>query len=181
MKILPNGLNELMNLIKKKLTDGNKNIVKMIINLLGQLIEALKHHFKQYSKSIAINLIPNLSDKNQLFRNEIQICFDKWVQFVGFDTLIIHIPPFLKNENVEMRTELFNFINKYKDKFTKDIAVSVFKDMEENLLLCLQDKTANIRTQAEEMIKFSLTYIKLNNYYEKIQKYKPAITNENPL
>ena len=39
MKILPNGLNELMNLIKKKLTDGNKNIVKMIINLLGQLIE----------------------------------------------------------------------------------------------------------------------------------------------
>ena len=178
MKILPNGLNELMNLIKKKLTDGNKNIVKMIINLLGQLIEALKHHFKQYSKSIAINLIPNLSDKNQLFRNEIQICFDKWVQFVGFDTLIIHIPPFLKNENVEMRTELFNFINKYKDKFTKDIAVSVFKDMEENLLLCLQDKTANIRTQAEEMIKFSLTYIKLNNYYEKIQKYKPAITND---
>ncbi len=73
MKILPNGLNELMNLIKKKLTDGNKNIVRMMINLLGQLIEALKHHFKQWSKNIAINLIPNLSDKNQIFRNEIQI------------------------------------------------------------------------------------------------------------
>ena len=178
MKILPNGLNELMNLIKKKLTDGNKNIVKMIINLLGQLIEALKHHFKQWTKSIAMNLIPNLSDKNQIFRNEIQTCFDKWVQFCGFETLIIYVPPFLKNENVEIRSELFNFINKYKTKFTKEIGTSVFKDMEENLLLCLQDKTANIRTQAEEMIKFSLGYIKLNNYYEKIQKYKPAITND---
>ena len=178
MKILPNGLNELMNLIKKKLTDGNKNIVRMMINLLGQLIEALKHHFKQWSKNIAINLIPNLSDKNQIFRNEIQICLDKWVQFVGFDTLIIYFPPFLKQENVEIRNEIFIFINKYKNKFNKETGIPVFKDMEENLLLCLQDKTANIRTQAEEMIKFSLNYVKLNNYYEKIKKYKPAITND---
>ena len=178
MKILPNGLNELMNLIKKKLSDGNKNIVKMIINLLGLLIEALKQHFKQWSKNIALNLIPNLSDKNQIFRNEIQTCFDKWVQFVGFDSLIIYFPPFLKQENVEIRTEIFIFINKYKDKFTKDIGVPVFKDMEENLLLCLQDKNANIRTQAEEMIKFSLNYIKLNNYYDKIKQYKPAIAND---
>ena len=178
MKILPNGLNELMNLIKKKLTDGNKNIVKMMINLLGQLIEALKHHFKQWSKNIALNLIPNLSDKNQIFRNEIQNCFDKWVQFVGFDTLIIHFPPFLKQENVEIRNEIFIFIKKYKDKFNKELGTTVFKDMEENLLLCLQDKNVNIRTQAEDMIKFSLNYVKLSNYYEKIKQYKPAITND---
>ena len=178
MKILPNGLKELMELIRKKLTDGNKNIVRMMINLLGQLIEALKHHFKQWTKNIALNLIPNLSDKNQIFRNEIQICFDKWVQFVGLDTLIIYFPPFLKQENIEIRNEIFIFIKKYKEKFTKEIGVPVFKDMEENLLLCLQDKNVNIRTQAEEIIKFSLNYIKLNSYYEKIKQYKPAITND---
>ena len=50
--------------------------------------------------------------------------------------------------------------------------------MEENLLLCLQDKNVNIRTQAEDMIKFSLNYVKLSNYYEKIKQYKPAITND---
>ena len=50
--------------------------------------------------------------------------------------------------------------------------------MEDNLLLCLQDKTANIRTQAEDMLKFSLNYIKLNNYYDKIKQYKPAIAND---
>ena len=178
MKILPNGLNELMNLIKKKLSDGNKNIVKMIINLLSLLIEALKYHFKTWSKNIALNLIPNLSDKNQTFRNEIQICLDKWVQFVGFDSLIIYFPPFLKQENVEIRNEIFLFLNKYKTKFTKELGITVFKEMEDNLLLCLQDKTANIRTQAEDMIKFSLNYIKLNNYYDKIKQYKPAIAND---
>ena len=178
MKILPNGLNDLMNLIKKKLIDGNKNIVRMMVCLLTQLIEALKQGFKQWSKYMALNLIPNLSDKNQILRNECQICFDKWVEFVGFDSLIIFFPPFLKNDNVEIRTEIMNFIKKYKNKFNKEIGVSVFKEMVENLLLCLQDRTASVRTQAEEIIKFSLNYIKINNYYAKIKEYKPAITND---
>ena len=178
MKILPNGLNDLMDLIKKKLLDGNKNIVRMMINLLTQLIEALKQGFKQWSKYIALNLIPNLSDKNQVLRNECQICFDKWVEYVGFDSLIVYFPQFLKNGNVEIRTEIMNFIKKYKDKFNKELGVLVFKEMVDNLLLCLQDRTASVRTQAEETIKFSLNFIKLSNYNSKIKEYKPAITND---
>ena len=180
MKILPNGLNDLMNLIKEKLVDGNKNIVRMMVNLLTQLIESLKQGFKQWSKYMALNLIPNLSDKNQILRNECQICFDKWVEFVGFDSLIIYFPPFLKNGNVEIRTEIMNFIKKNKDKFNKEIGLLIFKDKEMigNLLLCLQDKTSSVRAQAEETIKFSLNYIKLNHYYSKIKEYKPAITND---
>ena len=178
MKILPNGLNDLMDLIKKKLTDGNKNIVRMMVNLLTELIEALKHGFKQWSKYIALNLIPNLSDKNQILRNECQICFDKWVEFVGFDTLIIYFPSFLKNDNVEIRTEIMNFINKYKNKFNKEIGVQVFKEMASNLLLCLQDRSSLVRSQAEETIKLSLNYIKLNIYYDRAKEYKPAITKD---
>ena len=178
MKIAPTGLNDLMNLIKKKLTDGNKNIVRMMVNLLAQLIEALKHGFKQWAKYIALNLIQNLSDKNQILRNECQICFDKWVEFVGFDTLIIYFPSFLKNDNVEIRTEIMNFISKYKNKFNKEIGVPVFKEMANNLLLCLQDRSVAVRTQAEEIIKLSLNYIKLSNYYNKIKEFKPAITND---
>ena len=178
MKILPNGLNDLMNLIKKKLTDGNKNIVRMMVNLLTELIEALKQGFKQWSKYIALNLIPNLSDKNTILRNECQICFDKWVEFVGFDTLIVYFPQFLKNDNLEIRTEIMNFINKYKNKFNKENGVPVFKEMTENLLLCLQDRSLSVRAQAEDLIKFSLKYIKLNIYYEKAKEYKPAITKD---
>ena len=150
----------------------------MIINLLNLLIEALKHNFKQWSKNIALSLIPNLSDKNQIFRNEIQICFDKWVQYVGFETLIIHFPPFLKNENVDMRNEILDFIKKNENKFNKEIGSLVFKEMENNLLLCLQDKNINIKNKSEDMIKFSNQYVSLNNYYEKIKLYKPAISND---
>ena len=175
MRILPNGLNNFMTAIKKKLSDSNKNFVKMIVSLLAKVIEALKQGFKQWAKPIALALIPNLADKNQLLRNECQNCFDKWVEFAGFDSLVVHFPQFLKTENVDIRIEIMNFFTKYKDKFNKSIGELVYKDMMDPLLICLQDRSSNVRNAAEEIIKYSLSFIPINNYYKKIEDFKPAI------
>jgi hypothetical protein len=120
-----------MTTIKKKLSDSNKNFVKMLIALLSKLIEAMKTGFKQWAKPIALALIPNLADKNQLMRNECQNCFDKWIEFAGFDSLVIHFPKFLSNDNVETRIEIMNFFMKHKDRFknSKSLAESVYKDL----------------------------------------------------
>ena len=175
MRILPNGLNTLMTTIKKKLSDSNKNFVKMLVSLLSKLIEAMKQGFKQWAKPIALELIPNLADKNQLMRNECQNCFDKWVEFAGFDSLVIHFPKFLTTDNVEMRIEILNFFMKYKDKFNKSTGENVYKDMMNPLLICLQDRSSNVRNLTEEIIKISLTYNPITNYYKKIEDFKPAI------
>ena len=176
MRILPNGLNNIMTAFKKKLSDSNKNFVKMIVSLLSKFIEALKQGFKQWTKPIALALIPNLADKNQLMRNECQNCFDKWVEFTGFDSLVVHFPQFLKTDNVEMRIEIMNFFIKYKDKFNKTNGELVYKDMMNPLLICLQDRSSNVRNAAEEIIKSSLNFISINNYYKKSEDFKPAIT-----
>ena len=176
MRILPNGLNNIMTNIKKKLSDSNKNFVKMIISLLSKFIEALKQGFKQWTKPIALALIPNLADKNQLMRNECQNCFDKWVEFTGFDSLVVHFPQFLKTDNVEMRIEIMNFFIKYKDKFNKSTGELVYKEMINPLLICLQDRLSNVRNAAEDIIKSSLSFIPINNYYKKSEDFKPAIT-----
>ena len=177
MKILPTGLNDLMNLIKSKLNDGNKNLVKMLISLLTKLIESLKQGFRQWTKQIAINLIPILSDKNQILRKDCQLCFDKWVENVGFESLVINIPQFLITDNTEMRTEIMNFLIKYKNKFTKNNGENIYKELINPLLICLQDRSASIRTQAEEIIKQSLDFVQLKSYYKKCKDFKPAITN----
>ena len=176
MRILPNGLNNVMTAFKKKLSDSNKNFVKMIVSLLAKFIEALKQGFKQWAKPIALALIPNLADKNQLMRNECQNCFDKWVEFAGFDCLVVHFPQFLKTDNVEMRIEIMNFFIKYKDKFNKSNGEMVYKDMMNPLLICLQDRLSNVRNAAEEIIKSSLAFIPIHNYYTKSEDFKPAIT-----
>ena len=43
------------------------------------------------------------------------------------------------------------------------------------LLVCLQDRSANVRNSAEEIIKISLVYNPITNYYKKIEDFKPAI------
>ena len=176
MRILPNGLNNIMTTFKKKLSDSNKNFVKLIVSLLSKFIESLKQGFKQWAKPIALALIPNLADKNQLMRNECQNCFDKWVEFVGIDSLAVHFPQFLKTDNTEMRIEIMNFFIKYKDKFNKSIGELVYKDMMNPLLICLQDRSSHVRNASEEIIKYSLNFIPINNYYKKSEDFKPAIT-----
>ena len=178
MKILPIGLNDLFNAIKEKLSDGNKNLVKILISLISKFIQCLKKEFKPWTKLIALSLIPNLSDKNQNIQNECQLCFEKWVEFVGIDSLILYFPQFLKNENTEMRIEIMKFIKKYNHKMTKNIAENIYKELIDGLLICLQDRTNSVRVEAEEIIKLSLDHVNIDNYYKKIKDFKPAIEND---
>ena len=60
---------------------------------------------------------------------------DKWVEKVGFETIVIYVPQFLKTENADIRTEILKFFDKYKNKFNKNLAENVFKDMENNSVL----------------------------------------------
>ena len=180
MKILPNGLNDLFNLIKMKLSDCNKNLVKILISLLSKLIESLKIGFKIYAKNIALSLIPNLADKSLVIRNECLNCFDKWVENTGLETLVIYFPQFLKTENIESRIEIMKFIQKYHNNFNKNknLGENVYKELIDPLLICLQDRTNNVRTKAEEVIQLSFDYIPVDIYYKKIKDFKPAIAED---
>ena len=178
MKILPNGLNELFDLIKLKLSDCNKNLVKILISLLGKLIESLKLGFKNYTKNIALSLIPNLADKSLVIRNECLNCFDKWVENTGLETLIVYFPQFLKTENIESRIEIMKFIQKYHNNINKSVGEYVYKELVDPLLICLQDRTNSVRTKAEETIKLSFDFVPVDLYYKKIKDFKPAIAED---
>ena len=177
-RILPSGLNDFFNIMKNKLSDSNKNLVKLLISLLNKFISSLKKEFKPWSKMIALSLIPNLSDKNQLIRNECQMCFETWVENIGIESLVIYFPQFLKNENVEIRIEVMNFIKKYNKYFSKNLAENIYKELIEGLLICLQDRSNNVRNEAEDIIILSLDYIDIDLYYKKIKDFKPVIEKD---
>ena len=127
---------------------------------------------------IAQSLIPNLSDKNQSIRNECQKCFEIWIDNIGIDSLVIYIPQFLKNDNVESRIEIMKFIKRYNEHFSKNLAENTYKELVDGLLLCLQDKSNNVRSEAEDIILLSLDYIDIENYYKKIKDFKPVIEKD---
>ena len=177
-RISPTGLNDFFILIKNKLSDSNKNYIKMLISLLSEFISALKKDFKPWSKMIAQSLISNLSDKNQSIRNECQKCFEIWIDNIGIDSLVIYFPQFLKNDNVESRIEIMKFIKRYNEHFSKNLAENTYKELVDGLLLCLQDKSNNVRSEAEDIILLSLDYIDIENYYKKIKDFKPVIEKD---
>ena len=65
-KISKNGLQDLFELIKDKLNDGNQNFVRMILQLLNHLIISLETQIKFFYNNIIYPLLLKLSDKNKL-------------------------------------------------------------------------------------------------------------------
>ena len=178
-KILPNGLKELFSLIRSKLNDGNKNLVRLIIQLLTQLIEALGNGLKQYTKLLAIPLVSNLADKQSLLRDDCINCIDKWITCYNFESIVCCFGQVIKNENFELRSEVLKLLLKYKDKYKEQGFNSVvfFKEISMPFLLCLQDKSNTIRSQTEELIIISLQHIQIKHYFNQVSEFKPAIAN----
>ena len=56
-RIEPNGLNELMDNMKNGMKDSNKAVVKVFINLMGLLAEAVGAPIKQYTKKAFVPMI----------------------------------------------------------------------------------------------------------------------------
>ena len=177
-KVLPVGLNEIFKLITTKLSDGNKNLVKMCIVLVGKFIRSLGDGFNKYIKQIALALLPNLSDKMPTVREECQNCLDVWVNYLGIESIVMFIPAFMKTNNFDLRTESFKFITRHANKLNKTIGESFFKELVDPLLLCMQDKTGSIRSSAEETIAYSTKFIDINLYYNALKDFKPVIESD---
>jgi len=182
-KILPNGLNDLfLTVFKTKLNDANKNVVRMMVQLISKLIDSLGTNFKSMPNGIFKNITPlliaNLADKMLLLREDVLICMEKWTLNSGIENILIYIPEQLKIDNFELRTDLFKYLSKYKHLIDKSpTATQILKEYVNPILKCLQDKTQQIRTCAEDFIIFSLKYLPISHYFAGIKDYKPAIQN----
>ena len=177
-KISKNGLQDLFDLIKEKLNDGNINLVKMIIQLLSHLIIALETQIKSYSKNLVYPLLLKLSDKNKQIRDECVTCLDNWIKMQNFEIFAVFLPQLLmSNENFEMRNEILNLLNKNKQLIKNDYPKPFFKELTKAFLICLQDKNASIRNTTEELIKDLSNFIPREKYILELKDMKRSISD----
>ena len=175
--VLINGLNDLIELIINKITDPNKNFVRIIIELLTHLIEALGAQLKPYTKAIIEPLLNHLSNKNNLIRQECINCINKWIKKIqNFGIICSYMPQLLLNENFDMRNELLNILIVYNSLLNKNISNIFYNDISYSLLVCLQDKSSTIRCKAEKLIYNLMSFIKEDDYIKNCQKFKQAIS-----
>ena len=177
-KISKNGLQELFELIKDKLNDGNQNFVKMILQLLNHLIISLEFQIKFFYNNLVYPLLVKLSDKNKLIRDECLSCIENWIKFQNFEIFAVHIPQLLvSNENLELRIELLNLLTKNKELIKNAYPKSFFKELTKALLTCLQDKNVKIRNITEDLIVSFSNFIPREKYINELKDIKSTISD----
>ena len=177
-KISKNGLQELFELIKDKLNDGNQNFVKMILQLLNHLIISLEFQIKFFYNNLVYPLLVKLSDKNKLIRDECLSCIENWIKFQNFEIFAVHIPQLLvSNENLELRIELLNLLTKNKELIKNAYPKSFFKELTKALLTCLQDKNVKIRNITEDLIVSFSNFIQREKYINELKDIKSTISD----
>ena len=177
-KISKNGLQELFDLIKEKLNDGNINLVKMTLQLLNHLIVALDNQIKAFYKVLVYPLLLKLSDKNKQIRDECHECIENWVKVQNFEIFAVYLPQLLiSTENFEMRNEILTLLNKNKELIKIDFPKLFFKELTKAFLTCLQDKNAIIRNSTEELIKSLSTFIPREKYVLELKDIKRSIAD----
>jgi len=174
-RILPNGLGEFIGILKQKLKDSNKNIVRIFIQFITKLSDDLGNGIKVYIKTLINPILRNLSDKNNLLREDVVKCIEKFINIIGFDYISFAIPQFLNEENYEMRIELLKILTKNKGIFSNKL--DNIKDYISPIISCILDKSPIIRNMAEEVSKELLRYININCFYDQLKNLKPAIAN----
>lgn len=148
MRIEPNGLTELMDALKKGMKDPNKAVVKVFINLLGLLAEALGPGVKQFTKKCLVPMLANISDKSTLVRADVVAAMNKWKDAMGAENVINQLSAVLAIENPEARGESFKWIIENKDSILSCDTSSLVKP----LTMCLTDKAKEIREQSALVI-----------------------------
>ena len=182
--ISSDNLKDLFNIIKDKLKDGNKNLVKLILELLYHLIESIGKDINKYADYYMLPLLSNLSDKNINIREECLKCIKKLIELINFKIFCYHFPQLIINENNnEMKNSILDLLIENSHLINKNYRENFFNELINSLLICLQDRNQLIRNKAEEFIKkFELLnkedYIKRANEF-KPEKAKSLINNIN--
>ena len=177
-KISKNGLQELFDLIKEKMNDGNINLVKITLQLLNHLIVALDNQIKAFYKIMVYPLLLKLSDKSKQIRDECHSCVENWIKLQNFEIFAVYLPQLLiSTENFEMRNEILTLINKNKDLIKNDYPKLFFKELTKAFLTCLQDKNSIIRNSTEELIKILSNFIPREKYIMELKDIKRSISD----
>jgi hypothetical protein len=123
-------------------------------------------------------LLTNLSDKNNLLRQECVTCINKWISEIqNYETIFMLMIPLLLTDNYDMRNEILNLlINNFSLIKKEKIYTCHIDDLIKSLLFCLQDKSSNIRNKAEKFIELTTKLISREDYINKTNQFKPAIT-----
>lgn len=118
-KIKLDGLYDFISVLKSKINDPNKTLVKIFITFAGRFVEACGKDIKNHCKPILLSIISHLSDKQGIVRSEANTSIDKIAGILGKEQVINCMLGFICEDSVEMKVNILNYIFCNPDGFKK--------------------------------------------------------------
>jgi hypothetical protein len=169
-RIQPNNMNELFKLVGLRLKDTHKGVQRGYIMMLGTLIDAIGPKVKQYHKLVLCNLIDVLADKQLTIRADALSIIFKLGETTGGDYIINALASSISKDSPELKIEALKWLVKEK----KGYETCDHKLLVPGILICLQDKSTDIRKMAESLLSTVSTYIGKQTILKAIQDEKPT-------
>lgn len=148
VKRIQPSIGELLNALKARLADSNRNLAALAAKVIGQVATAMGPPFEKQVKGILPSLIKVLSDNKPQVRTAATEALDSIVPETGMESLLPHIAEALKPEGPILRKDLLTWLGpklKADSKVTKEGVSQLLKP----LILCLNDRSGDVRKAAQ--------------------------------
>lgn len=119
MRIKPDGLGDLMDVLAKGMKESNKAVIKSYFTLLGQLAEACGEPISIYRKKCFVPMLQHLADKQTLVRQQVIAQMDKWAEAIGDHKVIDSVATYLSEGGPELREEALTWVLAHKAALKK--------------------------------------------------------------
>jgi len=147
-KIKPDNLGEVAMMLKPRLLDAHKTLVRSFLMFAGALALKCRREIAPHSKPLMQKIIANFSDKQSLIRADAIASLDDFAGAIGLDPVVSCLAPFLLEESAELRKTILKWLLSNEEGL-RDCQL---KPLIAPALNCLIDKNKEIRSAAEELV-----------------------------
>lgn len=148
-RIKPNLGHELIPALKARLSDSNKNLAMSAVEIAGNLALAVGKPFEKHAKVLIGPMTSLLADQKAHVRGAATTALDNIHAAVGLDALVPSFANSLMAEQPQLRKDLLKWLG---DKLEACENMPDLTPMVHPILACLQDRTAEVRKNAQVVL-----------------------------
>ncbi len=163
------------------MADANKNLVKQALELCAQIAQDMGSPVKVYAKKIMDGVLVNVADSKSLVKDAAVKTLETYTQLCGVATVLAHVPAALGKAGepgtaVGGRKDILDVMVKALNQMlTKNIKkMPEMTEMVPAVLCCLEDKSAEVRASAEQMLVHVMRAVGFNAVKGETKSLKKA-------
>ncbi|KAJ3121227.1 Cytoskeleton associated protein 5 [Nowakowskiella sp. JEL0407] len=161
---IKSNIGDLPGSLKLRLNDTNKNLAIKALEICGILATSIGKQFEKHAKLLGSPIISCLADQKPHVRAAALSSLDKLYEAIGFEALLPSLSQSLMLDQPLMRKDLSKWV---ADKLGTVSPQADLLPLVHPILLCLQDKSAEVRKSAQQALPSVVTNVGFDIVREK--------------